>query len=281
MDADGMVTDALEDLLRMLDRTGRIERLKMIYTVDYFQNPTGLTLSAGRRERLIDLVRQYSRRHRIVILEDAAYRELRFGGDDLPSIKSFDSGNEHVIYASTFSKPCAPGLRTGIGIVPKGLLAPLLRLKGSHDFGSPNLLQHVIDRLLEIGAYDQQVRTLQGVYREKCRATIDALTSEFREWPAVQWTRPDGGLYVWLTMPESIRTGPGGPLIEACLREGVLYVPGEFCHVAVNGQIPTNEIRLCYGVEGVEQIREAVHRFAKAAKGLLGGRPLSRQPSIV
>jgi 2-aminoadipate transaminase len=279
MDADGMDVDALESVIAELDRTGRLERLKMIYTIDYFQNPTGLTLSAARRERLMDLVRYYSRRHRIIVLEDAAYRELRFAGNDVPSLKSLDRGNKHVIYTSTFSKPCAPGLRTGIGILPKDLMAPLLRLKGSHDFGSANLLQHLADRLLESGAYDDQVQRLQAVYRSKCRATTDALASEFREWPAVKWTRPDGGLYVWLTFPTSVRTGPGSPLLESCLREGVLYVPGEFCHVAMDGMVPANEIRICYGVEGPDQIREAVHRLAKAAKGLLGARPSVRLPS--
>jgi 2-aminoadipate transaminase len=281
MDADGLNVDALEALLRDLERAGRLDRLKMIYTVDYFQNPSGLTLSARRRERLLDLVRRCSRRHRIIVLEDAAYRELRFSGDDTPSIKSLDRGNEFVIYTSTFSKPCAPGLRTGIGIVPQDLMGPLLRLKGSHDFGSANLVQHLIDRLLETGAYDEHVRVLQDVYRTKCQATTDALAAEFREWPAVKWNQPKGGLYVWLTFPPSVQTGPGSPLIEACLREGVLYVPGEFCHVSMDGRVPAHEIRLCFGVATPAEIREAVRRLAKAAKGLLGGRPTARRATTV
>lgn len=281
MDDEGMHADALEEVLANLDRTGRLDRLKMIYTIDYFQNPTGRTLSMRRRERLFELVRRYSRRHRIVILEDAAYRELRFSGEDVPSIKSLDRGNEFVVYTSTFSKPCAPGLRTGIGIVPRDLMAPLLRLKGSHDFGSANMLQHLLDRLLESGAYDEQVGTLQAVYGAKCGATTGALEGEFREWPAVKWTRPAGGLYVWLTFPPNVRTGPGSPLMEACLREGVLYVPGEFCHATANGAVPRNEIRLCYGVESPNRIRMAVQRLAKAAKGLLGSRAAGRQPSVV
>jgi 2-aminoadipate transaminase len=270
MDGEGMDTASLEILLTELDRTGRLERLKMIYTIDYFQNPTGLSLSAERRKRLMELVRRYSRRHRIVVLEDAAYRELRFSGPDLPSIKSLDPSNQFVIYTSTFSKPCAPGIRVGYGIVPRDLMAPLLRIKGSHDFGSANMPQHLADKLLETGAYDEQVRRLQDVYRKKCKATTESLDAEFREWPGVTWTRPAGGLYVWLSFPSHIRTGPGSPLMEACLREGVLFVPGEFCHAAPAGQLPTHEIRLCYGVATPEQIREAVRRLARAAKGLLG-----------
>ncbi|HEY1378010.1 MAG TPA: PLP-dependent aminotransferase family protein [Gemmataceae bacterium] len=281
MDAEGMDTDALEAALCDLDRTGRLERLKLIYTIDYFQNPTGLTLSAKRRQRLMELVRQYSRRHRIVVLEDAAYRELRFSGPDVPSLKSLDPDNEYVIYTSTFSKPCAPGIRMGCGVVPRDLMAPLLRLKGSHDFGSANLAQYLADRLLESGAYEQQVAVLRDVYQSKCRATTEALAAEFREWPAVRWTQPAGGLYVWLTFPPAVGTGPGSPLMEACLREGVLYVPGEFCHVALEGRLPSNEIRLCYGVAGPDQIREAVRRLARAAKGLLGTKPAARRVTAV
>jgi 2-aminoadipate transaminase len=281
MDADGLDTDALEASLEELDRTGRLGRLKLIYTVDYFQNPTGLTLSARRRERLMDLVRRYSRRHRIIVLEDAAYRELRFSGPDIPSIKSLDHDNSHVVYTSTFSKPCAPGVRIGYGVVPSDLMGPLLRIKGSHDFGSTNLTQHLVNHLLDSGVYDGHVRVLQEVYRAKCRATTDALRAEFGEWPAVKWTLPAGGLYVWLTFPESIRTGPGSPLMEACLREGVLYVPGEFCHVATDGRLPCHEIRLCYGIAQPDQIREAIRRLAKAAKGLLANKSARHKPATV
>ena len=83
----------------------------------------------------------------------------------------------------------------------------------------------------------------------------------------MKWTQPAGGLYVWLTFPESIGTGPGSPLMEACLREGVLYVPGEFCHVAPNGRVPSHEIRLCYGIAAPEQIREAIRRLAASREG--------------
>jgi 2-aminoadipate transaminase len=272
MDAEGLDTDVLEDLLRQLDRDGRLDRLKMIYTVDYYQNPTGLTLSQRRRERLLELVRRYSRRHRILILEDAAYRELRFADDDPPSIKSFDTKNEYVIYTSTFSKPCAPGLKTGYGVVPRDLVEPLMHLKGNHDFGSANLPQHLLDRLLATGDYDRHAAELRDVYRAKCAATTEALTAEFREWPAVSWTKPAGGLYVWVTFPPDVPTGPGSPLMQAALREGVLYIPGVFCHVSVAGRpAPTNEMRLCFGVVTPEQIREGVRRLARAAKGVMGG----------
>jgi 2-aminoadipate transaminase len=267
MDDEGMNTDALAELLARLERTGELERLRMIYVVDYFQNPTGLTLSLRRRQHLVELARRYSRRQRLFILEDAAYRELRYDGADLPSIKSFDESNEHVILAMTFSKPCAPGLKTGYGLLPRGLAEPLLRLKGNHDFGSANLTQHLLDRLLETGAYDRHVAELCQVYRHKRDTLLAALADELRGDGSVHWTHPHGGLYVWLTFPAEVDTGPDGDLMRAALAEGVLYVPGQFCYInGENGPLPTCEARLSFGVAPPEQLREAVRRLARAAR---------------
>ncbi len=265
MDADGLNTDALDELLRRLDRAGELGRVKLIYTCDYYQNPTGLTLSMQRRRKLLELARQYSRSHRILILEDAAYRELRYEGEDLPSIKSFDTRNEHVIWTSTFSKPCAPGLKTGYGILPRDLVGPLLRLKGNHDFGSNNLTQYLLERLLASGAYDVHVERLRDVYRRKRDALLDALAAEFRDDPRISWTRPAGGLYVWATFPPGMEAGPSSRLLRAALDEGVLYVPGEYGYVADDGApLPRHEARLSFGVATPEQLREGVRRLRRA-----------------
>src|SRR5690606_38689876 len=197
---------------------GEISRLKLIYTVDYFQNPTGLTLSLARRQHLVELAKRYSKRHRILVLEDAAYRELRFDGPDLPSAKSFDETNEYVVTTYTFSKPCAPGLKTGYGLLPRELVPAVTRLKGNHDFGSNNFAQHVILRLMETGAYHRHVRRLTQVYRAKRDAMLAALEQEFGDWPGVSWTRPSGGMYVWITFPPGVTTGPSGELVGAALR---------------------------------------------------------------
>jgi 2-aminoadipate transaminase len=269
MDEQGMKTDALEELLVRLDRDGELDQLRMIYVCDYFQNPSGLTLSLPRRQHLLELAQRFSRRRRIFILEDAAYRELRYDGPDLPSIKSLDRTNSQVILAMTFSKPCAPGLKTGYGFLPQQLVGPLLRLKGNHDFGSNNLTQHLLDRLLASGAYDRHVAMLRTVYRAKRDALLQALTYEFSSWPLVTWTCPQGGLYVWLSFPPTIDAGPESPLMQTALREGVLYVPGQFCYVnGENGAVPTWEARLSFGVVPAEQIHEAAHRLARAAKSV-------------
>jgi 2-aminoadipate transaminase len=265
MDEEGMDTAALETLLKQLDQSGNLRRVKMIYTVDYFQNPTGLTLSLPRRRHLMDLVRRYSKHHRLLVLEDAAYRELRYEGNDVPSLKSMDEGNQHVLLAMTFSKPLAPGLKTGYGLLPRDVAKALLRFKGNHDFGSSNLCQHLLDRLLGNGSYHRQAERLRVVYRRKRDAMLQALAAEFPEVTGARWTHPEGGLYVWLTCPVGVPTGPGSPLMKSALREGVLYVPGEFCYEK-GSDVPRHEARLCFGVAEVEQIREAIRRLARAAR---------------
>lgn len=269
MDAGGMNLDALEELLKNLELSGEIAKLKVIYTVDYFQNPTGLSLAADRRPKLLDLARKYSKNHRILILEDAAYRELRYDGDDLPSVKKFDTTNEFVIYASTFSKPCSPGLKTGYALMPTDLVGPICAIKGNHDFGSTNLSQHILNVLMETGAFGRHVEKLRTVYRAKRDGMLGAMQAEFGDWPGMKWTKPAGGMYVWATFPPEVNTGRTGPLVDRALAEGVLYVPGEYGHVPdSHGHLPRNEARLSFGVCAPEQAVEGIRRLRKACRGL-------------
>ncbi len=281
MDPSGMRVDELETLLERLQRSGDLARVRAIYTVDYFQNPTGLTLAVERRKRLVELARRFSTDHRIIVLEDAAYRELRFTGDDLPSVKRFDTTNEFVVYTGTFSKPCAPGLKTGYAILPPDLMAPILHLKGSHDFGSANLSQHIATRLIASGAYARHAEELRGVYRHKRDVMLKALGAEFADFPAASWTVPAGGFYVWLTL-DGIDTGPNGPLVPAALEAGVLYVPGEFGHVPdESGRRPSNECRLCFGVATTEQVTEGIRRLRKACAAISTSKSAKKVPAGV
>ncbi|MFO0926640.1 MAG: PLP-dependent aminotransferase family protein [Gemmataceae bacterium] len=264
MDDDGMRIDALEATLSRLERTGQLDRLRFIYTCDYFQNPSGLTLSAPRRQRLLELARQYSRGQRLLIVEDAAYRELRYDGPDVPSIKSLDTDNSQVVLAMSFSKSLAPGLKTGYGLMPRELVEAVAGVKGSHDFGSNNLAQHLIARLIETGAYDEHVGRVRALYQRKRDVLLAALTEAFPAGSGVRWTRPGGGLYVWLSFADGVDTGPDGTLLKAALREGVLYVPGAFC-CPPGEDSQRNAIRLCFAPVPIEQIGEAVRRLARAA----------------
>jgi 2-aminoadipate transaminase len=267
MTADGIDVSAIEKLLGRLERENRLDRVKLIYTTSYFQNPTGLTLSAEARPRLLALARRFSRSHRIMILEDAAYRELRYDGTELPSIKSLERENRHTILTHTFSKPFAPGLKTGYTAMPADLLEAVLHQKGNHDFGSASLTQHIAAEALASGLYDQHVRTLCQSYRRKRDAMLAALERFLPASTGATWTRPRGGLYVWLTLAGGADTSRSSRLFQACLERGVLYVPGDYCFQPAQdsgGFVPKNHLRLSFGQVAPEQIEPGIDRLAQA-----------------
>lgn len=267
-DEDGMKTEFLEDLLSRLGPE-ELSRLKLIYVVSYFENPTGALLSWPRRRHLYELVRRYSCDHRILILEDAAYRELRYDGDDLPSVKSFDRSNEFVALAMTFSKPWAPGIKTGYGFLPRDLMPAVLRIKGNHDFGSANLVQHALLQILRSGDYTRHVQRLVQHYRCKRDILLQALEEFFPKRWGISWWHPKGGLYVWLVCPKQLDTGPNGMLLHRAIQEGVLYVPGEFCYPPGTENVPRHEMRLSFGLAKIDDLREGVRRLARAVASCL------------
>jgi 2-aminoadipate transaminase len=265
IDDGGMRLDALEQRLADLEAEGQLDRVKLIYTVSEHSNPSGLSLDPDRRPALLRIARDWSRSHRIFILEDAAYRGLHFEGAEAPSIWSFDHAGATVIHARTFSKTYSPGLKVGYGVLPADLLAPVLALKGNHDFGSAHFSQQLMERVVTKGFYAEQVATLRQIYRHKRDALLSALDEHFAPWrDDVHWTRPQGGLYVWLTLPPDIDTGRDSPFFAQCLEEGVLYVPGAYCFAAEPGTPPPNQARLTYGVTDRDGLREGVRRLATA-----------------
>lgn len=268
-DAGGLRLDALDQALANLEAEGQLERVKLIYTVSEHSNPSGISLDAGRRGPLVDLARKWSKAHRIFVLEDSAYRGLNYDGDEPPSVWRHDPEGDTVILARTFSKTFAPGLKTGYGVLPEALLAPLLRLKGNHDFGSSNFNQVLLSRLVADGSYGRQIATLVARYRAKRDLMLDALDEHLGPFEGVSWTRPGGGLYVWLTLPEGTDTGLAGPFFERCLSAGVLYVPGAYAFADSPGPAPRRHARLSFGVAGEAAIVEGVRRLAKALAGCL------------
>jgi len=262
LDTCGLRTDILAQELEKLREAGHLSRLKMIYVASYYQNPTGISLSSERRQELIDVVRRLRNDQPILILEDAAYRELRYTGEDPPSIKALDEGNKCVAMAGTFSKPFAPGIRTGFAFMPDFLVEPILNIKGNHDFGSANMNQHLILSALETGLYDEHLKGLRARYKEKRDVMLGALERYLSG--RARWEVPGGGLYVWVSFPPEIETGPESFLFQKARERGMLYVPGEFSYGPDVKPVPKNHIRLSFGSPRIEEIEEGIKRLSKA-----------------
>jgi 2-aminoadipate transaminase len=273
MDDGGMDVEAVDRLLGVLERRGLLPRVKFVYCTSYFDNPTGLTLAPERRPRLLEIVKKYSTDHRILILEDAAYRELRYDGPPYRSIKSYDPDNRFTVISHTFSKPFAPGLKLGYSAMPDDLLHAVLQQKGNHDFGSANITQHIALEAMRDGSYDEHVKVLQAAYRAKRDATVSALARLMPKRPDLHWTHPLGGLYVWITLPESLDTSRGNAMFAAAIEEGVLYVPGDYCFQPdEKGKLPKNHLRLSFGQVAPDQIEPGIQRLANViGRGLGSG----------
>jgi 2-aminoadipate transaminase len=272
IDGQGLRIDALEAALVKIQDEGRLDRVKLIYTIPEHANPTGISLAVDRRKPLLDLAKRWSQiaGRRIFVLEDAAYHGLSYGRPEAKSIWSLDDEAETVILARTFSKTFSPGMKMGYGVLPKDLVDPILRLKGNHDFGSSNFTQRLLHRVIADGAYDRHVERLRTIYGRKRDVFLDALDRFLKPFEnEVTWTRPQGGLFVWMTMPEGIDTGFDGPLFSACLAEGVIYVPGEFAFAPEPGSVPRNNLRLTFGVPDEAVLVEGARRLANAVGATL------------
>jgi 2-aminoadipate transaminase len=271
VDEGGLRLDALEATLEEIEDRGELDRVKLIYTISEHSNPTGLSLAQDRRGPLVELAERWSKRRRIFILEDAAYRGLVHTDTPEPrSVWGHDRSGETVILARTFSKTFSPGMKTGFGVLPEKLLKPVLGLKGNHDFGSSNFQQQVFARLLANGSYDRQVARLRALYRRKRDVILEALADQFAGLDgAVSWTKPAGGLFIWFSAPEEVDLGPLGPVWPRCQEEGVLYVPGQYAFAHEPTPPATNHARLCFGVPDEDELIEGVRRLATALEGCM------------
>lgn len=261
LDEDGLNLAHLEQVLEELRRRGDLPRVKMLYLVTYFQNPTGRTTSWAKKQAALEILRRYERvaGHPIYLLEDAAYRELRFtGGDERSALAT--PGADRVIYAGTYSKPFASGARVGFGLLPEPVFTAVARIKGNHDFGTSNLLQQLLARALETGAYEKHLPGLRRRYAAKAARMTAAIRKHF---PAsVRWAEPRGGLYVWAQLPARFRSGVKSKLFQTALQRDVLYVPGELCYGAdATRRRPNCELRLSFGGAKDAEIPKGIERL--------------------
>jgi len=262
MEQDGLDLTCLEAVLESLKRSGELRRVKMLYLVSYYQNPTGLTTSFEKKACALRLLRHYERAagHPLYLLEDGAYRELRFQGDDVKSALAIKGHSERIIYTSTYSKPFASGARVGFGLVPEPVLTTVLRIKGNHDFGSSNLLQQLLARAVSSGLYQEHLAVLRKRYAHKARVMLAALRQHF---PAeVEWWEPAGGLYFWARLPQRLKSGAASRVFRTALANNVLYVPGELCYAAdLTRRKPNHEMRLSFGGATETNIRKGIARL--------------------
>ena len=268
LDADGIDLEHLDQVLVELNRAGNLRRVKLLYVISYFQNPTGRTTAFAKKRAALELLRHYERAagHPIYLVEDAAYRELRFSGDDEPSALAADFA-ERVVYAGTYSKPFATGARVGFGILPPEIFNAVARIKGNHDFGTANLLQQLLARALAAGAYRRHLPVLRRRYAAKAARMTAAMREHFPS--EVKWEEPRGGLYVWAQVPPLLKSGVKSELFQAALRRDVLYVPGELCYCKdPTRRRPNCEMRLSFGGAGDHDIPRGIERLGAVLRKL-------------
>lgn len=241
-DGDGLIPEALPGLIRK-------HRPKFLYTVPTFQNPTGITLTAGRRARLARLAAE----HNLTVVEDDPYGKLRYRGIEIPPIKHWDEAG-CVIYASTFSKTIAPGLRLGWVLAPVPLLAKLVVLKQASDLHTSGFDQMVAHAYLT--RYDQaaHLAKIRAAYGERCGVLDEELRQKMP--PGFTWTKPEGGMFLWVAGPESL---DALELLQRAIERKVAFVPGRDFFPAGGGR---NFLRLNYSNATPERLREGVARLA-------------------
>jgi 2-aminoadipate transaminase len=248
MDSDGMRIDALEALLDRLAADGR--RPKFIYSVPSFQNPAGVTLSAERRRRLVELARE----RELLVVEDNPYGLLRYEGEPTEPLYKLDGG-DYVLYLGTFSKILSPGIRLGWLCAPPPVMEKVVLGKQAADLCTSTLTQYFVGEYFAEGRWRGYIDDLVEIYRARRDAMLEALERHFPE--QATWTHPEGGLFVWATLPEYIDTTD---LLARALREDVAFVPGAAAYVDGRGG---SSMRLNFSGSSEDEITEGIERIGR------------------
>ncbi|WP_378955354.1 PLP-dependent aminotransferase family protein [Pelosinus sp. sgz500959] len=246
-DDDGMIISELEKIIT------KTSKVKLIYVIPDFQNPTGRTWSLKRRQQFMELINRYE----IPVIEDNPYGELRFEGERLPALKSLDSKGL-VIFFSTFSKIFCPGLRVGWIAADKKFLEKYTLIKQGTDLHTSSISQQEISKFIELYDLDANIEKIKSVYKQRRDIMIETMKKEFP--PEVNYTYPQGGLFLWVELPSHIKAEA---LLLTCLEHKVAFVPGD--SFFPNGGVE-NTLRLNYSNMPEERIVEGIKRLAKVIK---------------
>ena len=244
-DEDGLDVDALEQELR------RDPSPAFLYALPTFQNPSGRTLPLGRRRRLVELAREHS----LTVLEDDPYGRVRFDGESLPTLFELEGG-ERLLYSSSFSKIVAPGARVGYFVLPAELAASL-EGTAQNIYLTPSLVgQAAVHEFIRRGSLDPNIERVSELLRVRRDAMLEALDAEL---PEARVSRPEGGYFVWLDLPDSV---DGRELLARAEQAGVTFVPGADFFPAGSGE-GRNAVRLAFSYVSPDEIREGVSRLAR------------------
>ncbi|HVP37076.1 MAG TPA: PLP-dependent aminotransferase family protein [Terriglobales bacterium] len=245
MDQDGMRIDQVSEAIKKT-------KPRFIYVVPNFQNPSGITMSYERRKMLVDLAQEYY----VPIIDDNPYGELRYRGEDVPSLKSL--GGELVIQLGTFSKIILPGMRLAWIAASKEVMGVFERMKQGTDLQTSTFAQYVIYEYLKNGKLDQHIEKIKEAYAIRMKVMLDALEEYFPE--EITWTKPEGGLFLWVELPEG---ASATELLDKAISEKVAYVPGKFFFAREDKD---NTLRLNFCTMSEEMIREGIKRLARVFK---------------
>lgn len=248
VEADGMDIDALEEVLKTTDN------VKFIYTIPNFQNPAGATMSYEKRKRLYALAKEYG----VIILEDNPYGDLRVAGEKIPTIKSMDTEGI-VVYAGSFSKLLAPGLRVAYCIGPSALLAKMTVGKQASDVHTACLNQMIVDEWFKQYDINAHIEKIQDIYRKKLNLMCDCIDRELGDF--VEYVRPEGGLFIWCKLPDNVDMLE---FVKKALEKKVAVVPGSA--FLMDDTSKTQYIRLNFSTPTDENIVKGVKLLGEAAK---------------
>ncbi len=252
MNDDGMDMEQLEETL------ATHKNIKMIYTIPTFQNPSGITTSLAVRKKMLELAIKYN----VIILEDNPYGELRFRGEDVPTIKSMDTTG-HVIYIGSFSKIFSPGLRLAYLIFDEGIREKIVVGKQATDVHTNILSQMIASYYLDHYDIDAQIEKSRLLYKHRCEWMLACMDKYFPK--NVTWTHPDGGIFIWVTLPEGIDTQK---LFQEAVEKKVAFVPG--AAFMTDADKVTSSLRLNYSTMPDEKIERGIQILGELLNSKLG-----------